>query len=67
MVDYVLDGRPGVIDGWLQNDDRVRIEPREGAKRLVQMDGRAGNEYWNPHAAVPATQATQPASSDPPR
>jgi hypothetical protein len=59
-IDYVLDGQPGVIDGWLQNDDRVRFEPRAGAKRLGRMDGKGGEEYWDPHGTAPKGPSTAP-------
>jgi hypothetical protein len=65
-IDYVLDGQPGVIDGWLQDDNRVRIEPRQGAKRLGGIDGRGGEEYWDPYATTPAAPATAPAGSPAP-
>jgi hypothetical protein len=40
-VAYDLDGRPGVIDGWLKPEGSVQLEPRMG-KRV--------NAIWYPHA-----------------
>ena len=62
-IDYVLDGQPGVIDGWLQNDDRVRLEPRQGAKRLSRLDSRGGEEYWDPYGTAAKASETAPEAS----
>lgn len=40
-IAYDLDGQPGVIDGWLNADGSVKLEPRVG-KRV--------NKVWYPHA-----------------
>jgi hypothetical protein len=40
-IAYDLDGRPGIIDGWLKPDGSVQLEPRVG-KRV--------NAIWYPHA-----------------
>ena len=39
--DYVLDGTPGTIDGWLKPDNSVRLVPRAG---------KVVNELWYPLA-----------------
>ena len=49
-VDYTIDGRPGTVDGWVREDGRLRIEPREGVT-TVQQFGVEGVETWDPHAA----------------
>jgi hypothetical protein len=66
-IDYTLDGRAGVIDGWLQNDDRVRLEPREGAKRLVGIDSRNGSETWDPRGVSLKPPTTAPVEPSPAR
>lgn len=40
-IPYDLDGRPGILDGWLKPDGSVQLEPRAG-KRV--------NVIWYPHA-----------------
>lgn len=41
---YDIDGRPGTIDGWLKDGDRLMLEPRAG--RLVRWN--SGEEYvWD--------------------
>lgn len=40
-IAYDLDGQPGVIDGWLNSDGSIKLEPRVG-KRV--------NKVWYPHA-----------------
>ena len=52
---YDIDGRPGVIDGWLKDGDRLMLEPRAG--RLVRWT--SGSEYVWDVAPPAATQPTQ--------
>lgn len=59
-IDYTLDGRPGTIDGWVTDDGRVRIEPRDGRKTVERFDAREGSETWDPHAAAPPTGPGRP-------
>jgi hypothetical protein len=66
-IHYTLDGQPGVIDGWLQDDDRVRLEPREGAKRLGNIDSRTGSENWDPRGVSTKRPSTTPAEPSPAR
>jgi hypothetical protein len=37
-IAYELDGKKGVIDGYVGNDDRVTLRPREGAKAADAPD-----------------------------
>jgi len=29
-IRYTVNGQPGVIDGWLQRDDTIKLEVRDG-------------------------------------
>lgn len=40
-INYVLDGQPGVIDGWLKADGSVALRPRAG---------KVVNSLWYPYA-----------------
>ena len=51
-IAYEIDGRPGVIDGWLR-DQGLELRPREGA---LVYDARYG-EAWK----LPATAPTEAA------
>ena len=59
-VHYTIDGRPGTIDGWVREDGRLRIEPRQGVKTVQKFD-TDGLETWDPHART-AAPTTRPAS-----
>jgi hypothetical protein len=52
---YDIDGRPGVIDGWLKDGDRLMLEPRAG--HLVRWT--SGSEYVWDVAPRAATQSTK--------
>ena len=52
---YDIDGRPGVIDGWLKDGDRLMLEPRAG--HLVRWT--SGSEYVWDVAPPAATQSTK--------
>lgn len=58
-ITYELDGRPGVIDGWLRNDLTVVLAPQEG--RVVRQDEAGLDQEWNPNADPPATRPSDPA------
>lgn len=47
-IDYTLEGRPGSIDVWLADDDRLRVEPHAGRKSVEVFDGQHGVEHWEP-------------------
>lgn len=51
-LEYTIDGRPGTIDGWVREDGRLRIEPRQGVKTVQKFDSD-GVETWDPHATAP--------------
>ena len=54
-IPYVLNGKPGVIDGYLRANGRVMLEPREG--QFLRWS--SANSYrWE----LPATPTTRPAS-----
>src|SRR5439155_6113067 len=58
-IAYDIDGKPGVIDGRLNDGDRLMLQPRAGS--LVRW--RSGSEYlWN-MAGTPPRSATQPATT----
>jgi hypothetical protein len=63
-ISYELDGRPGIIDGWLRNDLTVVLDPRQG--RVVRQDDTGFDREWNPYADQPATRPTDPALIVPP-
>ncbi len=48
-IDYALDGKPGTIDAWLGDDDRIRFLPDRGRKEMAMYDSTAGTEQWNPY------------------
>jgi hypothetical protein len=50
-IDYTLNGKAGVIDGWVTGDRRVRVVPREGSVFTTQFDLRGGAQRWDPYAA----------------
>jgi hypothetical protein len=52
MIPYVLNGKPGVIDGYIRPDGRVMLEPREG--RFLRWSN-ASNYTWE-LSSVPTTQ-----------
>jgi hypothetical protein len=59
-IAYELDGRPGVIDGWLR-DDGIDLRPREG-ERVYTANG----PVWKltpPTATRPATGPSGPAGA----
>jgi hypothetical protein len=52
-IAYDIDGKPGVIDGWLKDGDRLMLEPRVG--RLTGWN--SGSEYvWDMTASSAATK-----------
>ena len=32
---YTLNGKPGTIDGWLNDDDTVKLEVRAGSRLMI--------------------------------
>jgi hypothetical protein len=56
-IDYELDGKPGTIDGWLREDDRIEMLPRSGA--IVDRDTHGREAVWDPYSP-PMTPATKP-------
>jgi len=57
-ITYELDGKPGIIDGWLLNDGTVALEPRLG--RIINDDGKGLNRRWDPYAVSPGTRPIVP-------
>jgi hypothetical protein len=57
-IGYELDGAPGVIDGWLVNDQTVVLEPRLG--RIISQDSLGRQRNWDPYADPPATRPADP-------
>jgi hypothetical protein len=54
-IPYVLDGKPGVIDGFLRANGRVMLEPREG--QFLRW-ANANAYHWE-LAETPTTRSTQ--------
>jgi hypothetical protein len=50
-IPYELDGKPGVIDGWLK-DDAIVLRPRDG-----RMLPSAGTPQWELRPSAQPTQA----------
>jgi len=57
-IGYELDDQPGIIDGWLLNDETVAIEPRQG--RTILDDALGRERHWEPYAATPTTRPLGP-------
>jgi hypothetical protein len=56
-ITYELDDQPGIIDGWLLNDETVALEPRRGRTLLDDPTGR--ERHWDPYA-TPTTRPLGP-------
>jgi hypothetical protein len=58
-IPYDLDDQPGVIDGWLRDDEVVLLQPRTG--RVVDQDvPYARKRLWNPYAEPPTSRPADP-------
>lgn len=57
-IAYELDDQPGIIDGWLLNDETVALEPRQG--RTILDDAMGRERLWDPYATAPTTRPLGP-------
>ena len=63
-IEYQINGRKGMLDGWLKDNDGVQFWPRDGEVQWVQA-GSQGFQLWTAVWQPPGTKLVAPATTAP--